>query len=443
MSQIIVIGLSHKTAKVNLREKIAHLIEPVSDSVLKLKNKKSIHECVIISTCNRTEIYAVTDEYESCVSDIREYFISEHKLDEQIINKHFYNFSNDQAVNQLLRVSCSLDSMIVGEPQILGQVKESYKSSFENEATGVILNRLFQYAFFVAKKVRSRTGIGSLAVSVSYLAVELSKRIFDDLSNRNVMLVGTGEMAILAAKNLINSGVKNLFIASRDFENANALSHNLNGTPIKIEEIYYKLKDTDIVITATGSNDFIFKSDHVQQALKLRKNEPMFFVDIAVPRNIDPRVNDISNVYLYDIDDLQSVLVQNINSRKESSKEAERIVQEHSSKFMVWINGLKVLPTIVKLKDKMESIKETELERAFYKLDYLSNEQKNIVRHLAERIMDKVLHDPISGLKRESSTSDGMLYSDTVQKLYNLDQELEKVECIEDGIKDWDLESIK
>ena len=327
--------------------------------------------------------------------------------------------------------------MIVGEPQILGQVKESYKCSFENEAVGIILNRLFQYAFLVAKKVRSKTSLGSLAVSVSYLAVELSKRIFDDLSNRNVMLVGTGEMAELAAKNLINSRIKNLFIASRDPENAIVLSQKLSGSAIKLEEIYYKLKDTDIVITATGSNDFIFKSEHVNQALKLRKNEPMFFIDIAVPRDVDPRVNDIQSVYLYDIDDLQGVLDQNIHKRKQSASEAEKIVEEHSTKFIEWINGLKVLPTIVKLREKMENIKESELEWAYGKLNSLNQEQKDIVGKLVERIMNKVLHDPITGLKRESSTSIGILYSDTIQRLYNLDQELEMIENTEDEIKDW------
>lgn len=437
MYQLIVYGLSHKTAPVDIRERLALDIESKHDSVTKLKDKESIKECVIISTCNRTEVYAVTDDYDSCIDDIRDYFISEHNLDEHIIDKHFYDFSNVQSVRHLLRVSCSLDSMIVGEPQILGQVKDSYKCSFENDAVGIILNRLFQYAFFVAKKVRSKTSIGSLAVSVSYLAVELSKRIFDDLSNRSVMLVGTGEMAELAAKNLINSRIRNLYIASRDFENARALSQKLNGSPIKLEEIYYRLKDTDIVITATGSNDFIFKSDHVHQALKLRKNEPMFFIDIAVPRDVDPRVNDIQSVYLYDIDDLQGVLDQNIHKRIESANDAERIVEEHALKFIDWINGLKVLPTIVKLKDKMESIKESELRWAYGKLDSLGQEQKNIIRNLVERIMDKVLHDPISGLKRESSTSTGILYSDTIQRLYNLDEELEMIESTEYDIKDW------
>ena len=437
MSQLILYGLSHKTAPVDIRGKLVLDMESKSDFVRQLTSKDSIQECVIISTCNRTEVYAVTDDYDSCIDDIREYFISENKLDEEIIDRHFYNFLNAQAVRHLLRVSCSLDSMVVGEPQILGQVKESYKCSLQNEAVGVILNRLFQYAFFVAKKVRYKTKIGSLAISISYLAVELSKRIFDDLSNRSVMLVGTGEMAELAAKNLINCRIKNLYIAGRDYENAKSLSRKLEGTPIKLEEMYYKLKDTDIIITATGSNDFIFKSEHVLQALKLRKNEPMFFVDIAVPRDVDPRVNDISSVYLYDIDDIQGILDQNIYKRKENAKEAEKIVEEHSSKFVDWVNSLKVLPTILKLKDKMESIKNKELEWGYGKLDSLSQEQKNIVGNLVERIVDKLLHDPILSLKRESLTSLGTLYSDAVRKLYNLDQELEMIENTEDDIKTW------
>lgn len=437
MYRLIVYGMSHKTAPVHIREQIALDIKS-ADSITKLKDKKSISECIVISTCNRTEIYAVTDDYDTCIDDIQEYFISENGLNEKIINDNFYSYSNTQAVRHLLRVSCSLDSMLIGEPQILGQVKESYNSSLQSGASGIILNRLFQYAFFVAKRVRSDTNIGSLSVSVGYLTVKLSKRIFDDLNNRSVLLVGTGEIAELTARHLIESGIKDLYIASRNYENAEMLARQLHGTPIKFEDIYYKLTDIDIVITATGSNDFIFKSEHVLQALRFRRNELMFFVDLAVPRNVDPRVHDISDVYLYDIDDLQSVLDQNINKRKKSAAEAERIVEGHASRFVNWINSLKVLPTIIKLKDKMEYIKTRELERAYGKLGPLEQEQKKVIDNLADRIIDKILHGPISGLKRESSTSVGMLYSETIQRLYGLDEKSEIPQSDEENIKNWD-----
>jgi len=436
MYQIIVTGLSHKTAPLEIREGFSIQDDAYEDVLSDLNSRGSILESLVLSTCNRTEIYVVTNDYEACVTEINDSLVNYHNIEEKIIKNHFYSYTNEHAVKHLLRVTSSLDSMVVGEPQILGQVKDSYNLSAKNDSSGIILNRLFQYAFFVAKKVRSKTNIGSLSVSISYLAVELSKRIFDDLSNRAVLLVGTGEMAELAAKNLINSGIKNLMIASRTFENAAELSMELNGTAIKLEEIYYRLKDVDIVITATGSNNYIFKSEHVNQALKLRKNEPMFFIDIAVPRDVDPKVNDIPSVYLYDIDDMQGVLDNNVSSRKESAKEAESIVDNHGDKFINWVDGLKVLPTIVKLRERMESIKRLELERIFGKLDTLNDIQKESINDLVDRLIGKMLHEPITNLKRESSSSLGALYSDTIQKLYNLDKELELIEDMDDDVTD-------
>jgi len=436
MYQIIATGLSHKTAPLEIREKFSIPVESLHDALSDLTSRDSIHECLILSTCNRTEIYAVTNDYESCISDINDSLINYHNLEEKVLKNHFYTYSNEQAVKHLLMVTCSLDSMVIGEPQIFGQVKDSYNLSSKYGSAGIILNRLFQYAFFVAKKVRSKTNIGSLSVSISHLAVELSKRIFDDLSDRTVMLIGTGEMAELAAKNLINSGIKNLLISSRTFENAAKLTKKLNGSAIKLEEIFYRLKDVDIVITATGSNDYIFKTEHVKQALKLRKNEPMFFIDIAVPRNVDPKVNEIPNVYLYDMDDMQGVLDNNVSSRKESAKEAEIIVNNHGDKFINWLDGLKVFPTIIKLREKMEWIKRSELERTFDKLHTLDENQKESIQNLVDRLIGKMLHDPITSLKRESSTSLGALYSDTIQRLYNLDKEIELFEDIDDDVTD-------
>ncbi len=436
MYQIIVTGLSHKTAPLEIREEFSIKDEAYKEVLSDLNSRESVLESLVLSTCNRTELYVVTNDYEKCINEINDSLLNYHNLEEKIINNHFYSYTNEQAVKHLLRVTSSLDSMVVGEPQILGQVKNSYNLSFKNDSTGIILNRLFQYAFFVAKKVRSKTSIGSLSVSISYLAVELSKRIFEDLSDRTILLVGTGEMAVLAAKNLINSGIKDLLIASRTYENAAVLSKELNGTAIKLEEIYYRLKDVDIVITATGSNNYIFKSEHVSQALKLRKNEPMFFIDIAVPRDVDPKVNDIPSVYLYDIDDMQGVLDNNISSRKESAREAESIVDNHGDKFINWLEGLKVLPTIVKLRERMESIKRSELERIFGKLDTLDDTQKESISNFVDRLIGKMLHEPITNLKRESSSSLGAIYSDTIQKLYNLDKELELIEDMEDDVTD-------
>ena len=251
------------------------------------------------------------------------------------------------------------------------------------------------------------------------------------------MLVGTGEMSELAAKNLIKTGIKDIFVISRNYDNAVSLSDRLGAKPMKLEEIYYSLKDIDIVITATGSNDFIIKSDHVVQAMKLRRNEPMFFIDIAVPRDVDPRVNELSGVYLYDVDDLQDVLDKNLNSRKESTEKAEFIIDRFKNSYISWLNSLKVFPTIIDLRKKADLIKSNELKKALAKMEDLNERDKQVIENLVNRITSKILHDPITNLKKEASTSLGAIYSETLKSLYRLDKGLEIVEDIEDEIEDW------
>jgi glutamyl-tRNA reductase len=314
--------------------------------------------------------------------------------------------------------------MVVGEPQVLGQVKESYKLAAAQGTAGLILNRLFHTAFFVAKRIRTETGIGSHAVSISYVAVELAKRIFDDLSTRSVMLIGAGEMAEIAAQHLIKAGINDLLIASRKIENAALLSDKLNGKSIGFDEIFYHLKDVDIVITATGSQDFILKPSHLKEALKLRNNEPMFLIDIAVPRDIDPRIEDMSDIYLYDIDDLKNVSEENIKTRKKSLSKAEDIILEVEKSFEAWLQGLKAVPAIIDLKKRFELIKDNELAKAFDKLDGISEQDRYVVELMASRIIGKILHNPLTNLKKESSTSLGALYVDSIKKLFELEKEL-------------------
>jgi len=321
----------------------------------------------------------------------------------------------------------------------LGQVKESYKIASGQGTTGLILNRLFHTSFFVAKRIRTETGIGSRAVSISYVAVELAKRIFDDLSKRSVMLVGAGEMAEIAARHLIRAGISELLIASRQFENAEALSEKLNGKAISYEEVFYHLKDVDIVITATGSQDFIIKPNHVKEALKLRNNDPMFLIDIAVPRDIDPRIEDITDIYLYDIDDLKNVSDENIKTRLDSTHKAEEIILEVEKSFQTWLNGLKAVPAIIDLKKRFELIKDRELEKALEKLEGLSENDRYIIELMASRIIGKILHNPLINLKKESATSLGALYIDSVKKLFELEKQLLILEEEEDeaSLQDW------
>ena len=298
MLRAVVLGISHKTAPIEIRELFSFSRESLELGVRQLNSKAHIEECVIISTCNRVEIYAVSENIELCLETIKEFLSEFHDIPKETFSPHVYYSIGHMAVRHLFSVASSIDSMVVGEPQVLGQVKESYKAAAAQGTTGVILNRLFHTSFFVAKKIRTETGIGSHAVSISYVAVELAKRIFDDLSRRSVMLIGTGEMAEIAAQHLIRAGISDLLIASRRFENAVELSEKLNGKSISFDEVFYHLKDVDIVIAATGSQEFIIKPNHVKEALKLRSNEPMFLIDIAVPRDIDPRIEDLSDIYL-------------------------------------------------------------------------------------------------------------------------------------------------
>ena len=424
MQRIVVVGLSHKTAPVEIRERFSFNQEELEDGLTALASKPHIEECMIVSTCNRVEVYAVSENADGCVESVKEFLSEFHSIAADAFSLYLYTSVGHMAVRHFYKVASGIDSMVVGEPQILGQIKQAYKTSVIKGTAGLILNRLSHSAFFVAKRVRTETGIGSRAVSVSYVAVELAKRIFDKLTRRKALLVGAGEMAELAARNLIKAGVGELIIASRSFESAAALAERLNGKPIMFEEIFYSLKDVDIMITATGSSEFIIKPQHIKEALKLRNNEPMFMIDIAVPRDIDPRVGELADVYLYDIDDLRNVLDENVKSRRDSAEKAEEIVTEVERAFQAWLNGLKVVPAIIDLKKRFEQIKKSEVDRALAKLENYSDKDKDVISLMASRIIGKILHGPLTNLKKEASTSLGALYVDSVKKLFELETEI-------------------
>lgn len=430
MLRIVVVGLTHQTAPVEIRERFSFNKTSIQTALQRLQSKANVEECAILSTCNRVEVYAVSSDTEACVEDITAFLSQYHDVHPEQFTPYLNVMYGAAAVKHLFRVSSSLDSMVLGEPQILGQAKDAYSAAHSAGTTSLILNRLFHTAFFLAKKVRFNTKIGSQAVSVSYVAVELAKRIFDDLAERTTLLVGTGDMGELTAKHLISAGIKDLVITSRTYENARTMASELNGTPIKIEEVHYYLSKVDILITATGSTDFIIKKDHVTDALKLRRNEPMFMIDIAVPRDIDPRVGEIGNVYLYDIDDLNGVMDENLKARRKYAEMAEEIVNQGVSHYEDWLDGLKVVPTIISLQQRFESIKDSEVEKALSKLENSSERAKDreIVEAMAAGIIGKILHSPLTKLKREASKSLGALYSDTVNELFDLDAHFDFLE---------------
>jgi len=428
MVNILTAGISYKKTPVELRERLGFDSKDPEKSLTELIKYKSVEECLLVSTCNRIEFYAVCENEEECLNDIKNFISETHNISKEELSSHMYTYFGSETVRHLFRVASSLDSMVVGEPQILGQVKEAYKSAHKSGTTSLILNRLFHSAFSTAKRVRSETGIGALAVSISYAAVELAKRIFEDFHKRSAILIGSGEMGELAAKNLINAGISELIITSRNYNNAEILARKLNGRAVKMEEVYYRLNHADIVITATDSVEFIIKPAHLKESLKIRKNEPIFLIDIAVPRNVDPRVEEIENVYLYDIDDLKEISEENIKSRRDRAKRAEEIVNERVQSFNDWLEHLKVVPTIIELKNRFELIKNNELKKALRKIESSEYSKEQVLDNLASNIISKLLHNPVTKLKKEPTSSLSALYVETIRKLFNLETNLSLVE---------------
>lgn len=418
---LLVVGLSHKTAPIEMRERLAFPEKNMEEPLLSLKGHPGMNENVILSTCNRVEIYSQTENDSNGEFALKEFIASFHGLPLSEFDDHLYCHTDKDCVYHTFKVASSLDSMVVGEVQILGQLKDAYEIARRTDCTGPILNQLFERAFFVAKKVRSETGIAKNAVSISYAAVELAKKIFGDLNDKAVMLVGAGEMAELAARHLVSNGVRTVVVSNRTFDRAVSLARELNGSAIRFEQFDQELVRSDIVICSTGAPHYIIKKKAVKEALKARKNRPIFFIDISVPRNIDPEVNDIDNVYLYDIDDLENVIQYNIKEREREAQRAESILIDEVEKFLSWQAGLDVVPTIISLREKMEAIRKQEMEKALSRMNNLSREDKKAIESLTASMMNKILHHPTISLKKSGQGSNSAEFIQMVRHLFNLD----------------------
>ena len=418
---LILVGVNHKTTPVEIREKLAFTKGKIEESVNHLFNFPDIIEHTILSTCNRVEIYARANSQDSAIKSIKQFICDFHQLSLVELEDHFYTYSNKEAVEHLFRVSSSLDSMILGEAQILGQVKEAYSLARDLRSTGLVLNQLFEKAFSIAKKVREETGIAERSVSISSAAVELAQKIFDDLENHTVMLVGTGEMAELAAKHLISYGVKTIYVTSRTYERAANLARTLNGSALDFEAFKNELHRADIVITSTSAPNFIIKKEIVEKAIRERKNKPIFFIDIAVPRDIEPDVNDLENVYLYDIDDLQVVVSANIKEREKEAKNAMNFISQEVTKFNNWVGALDAVPTIIEIRKKAENIRKQEIEKTLKKISHLSEDDKELLRQMSSSMINKILHKPTIKLKQKTQSEDGHVYLKAIRHLFHLD----------------------
>ncbi len=421
MPDIVLLGINHQTASVELRECLAFSGEETDDALVLLRKNQFIKEALIFSTCNRVEILIVTENRTKGADAAKEFLSEFKKVPASQFEDALYVYEGDEAVRHIFRVASSLDSMMVGEPQILGQIKEAYHSATLNKASGVILNRLLHRTFSVAKKIRSETGIGDHAVSISYAAIELGRKIFGTLENKKVLLIGAGEMAELAVEHLIRNRAGEIFVANRTFKRGVELAKKFKGQAIKFEELANYLKEVDIIISSTGSSDFILRPDQVKGTMRNRRNRPLFFIDIAVPRDIDPKINRLNNSYVYDIDDLKGIIDENIGDRKAEAVKGERIVDEAVIRYREWYDNLDVVPTIVALRSKLEIIARAEVEKTIQS-NSVSNVDSPAIQRMTDSIINKFLHDPTMVLKGNGVHRDKSAYLDIARRLFKLDK---------------------
>jgi len=424
--QIVAIGLNHKTAPVEVRERLAFSKEDTAAVIETMSQHSTVEELALFSTCNRVEFLLASREPTKAVEAVKDFLAAFKDTPRSVFEQALYVHIGDDAVTHIFRVAGSLDSMVVGEAQILGQIKDSYREACQHGTCGVILNRLMHRSFSVAKRIRTETGIGDHAVSISYAAVELGRKIFGELDGKAVLLLGAGEMAELAVEHLVNNRARPIFVANRTFERGLELAERFKGTAIRFEEILEYLKTVDIVISSTGAPHYVLVKNDFKGLMRARKNRPLFFIDIAVPRDIDPEINRISNVYVYDIDDLKNAIQENIEERKQEAVRGERIVDEAVIQFRRWFQGLDVVPTIVGLRDKMEAIRQRELKKTFGSLRSTSEEDRAAIERLTAALVNKILHDPTVFLKQRGHDEEKPLCIDITRRLFNLDASEEK-----------------
>ena len=431
--ELLVIGLNHNTAPIEIRECLAFPEDKLEEALSKVHTLSSVKEDMIVSTCNRVEVYVATRETEKAIHDLKEFLCQYHGISLKEFEKSLYTHIGEEAVRHIFRVASSLDSMVLGEPQILGQIKDAYDISQQANTSGLILHRLLHRAFHVAKRVRTETKIAISAVSVSSVAVELAEKIFGTLEKKTVLLIGAGEMCELAARHLVAGGVEKMLVTNRTYERAVSLAREFSGEAIPFEDMPQGLKKADIVMSATNSPQYLIGHDQITKVMKDRRQKPIFFIDIADPRDIEPKVGDVENVYLYNIDDLQKVANENVKDREKEAQKAETLVQDEVVKFVTWYRSLDVTPTIVALRKKFEEIRKRELEKTLSLHPDLSDKEKKSLEALTSAIINKILHTPVTLLKQTHEEAIADLYLDALNALFGLPEKsletfLEKIE---------------
>ncbi|HET7628298.1 MAG TPA: glutamyl-tRNA reductase [Bacillales bacterium] len=396
---ILVVGLNHHTAPVDIREKFAFTEDSFEQALKQLRAQKSILEAVVLSTCNRTEIYVVADQSHTGRYYTKAFLAEWFGTDREVFAPYLDIREDEHAVEHLFRVSCGLDSMILGETQILGQVREAFFAAQQANTTGTLFNHVFKQALTIAKKAQTETNINENAVSVSYAAVELAKQIFGSLERKNVLIVGAGKMSELTAKHLHACGVSHVTVANRTHARAEQLADKFSGKPIAMEEIGRSLVKADILISSTGSDGVVITKERVAAAVKKRRGRPLFMVDIAVPRDIDPALHEMDGVFLYDIDDLNEIVQTNLAERKKEAEKIELMIERELAAYRDWLNTLGVVPIITALRQKALAIQAETMESIERKLPDLDEREKKVLRKHTKSIVNQLLRDPITGIK--------------------------------------------
>ena len=418
--QVLLVGVSHRTTPVELRERLDFSTRGVDRALTALAGSPSHDEAAIVSTCNRVELYVGCKEVDAARASV-ERFISEfHGVPSSELAPHLYAKVGHEAVRHLFRVAAGLDSLVVGEPQVLGQVKDAYNVAAQLGCTGTLLNKLFHSAFSAGKRVRSETALSEGAVSVSYAAVALARKIFGNLKGRTVLVLGAGEMGKLTAIHMQAQGIARLVIMSRTSAHAAALAQTIGGSAMPWESLPAALAEADILITATGASAPIVSRDMVAQTMKARRKRPLFIIDIAVPRDVESGAGDLEEVFLYNIDDLQAVVQENLSKRSTEAAQAETIVADEVSRFVAWLNSRGAVPTVVALRQRFEAIRQSELRRLEPKLAGLGPDARAKVDEVTRLIIEKLLINPTEQLKSLSDADTVAAYSDALNRLFDL-----------------------
>ncbi len=432
---IMVVGLNYRSAPVEIRERFALPAGDLGEAIESLKRSGRISEVVLVSTCNRTEIYAVVEERVVGQDEIFTFLSKMSGVSRQMFLPHLYQFGEGEAVRHLFRVASGLDSMVLGETQILGQVRQAFLFAQGAQATGPIFNNLFRRAVTVAKRAHAETKIGENAVSVSYAAVELAKKIFESLDQKTVLLIGAGKMSELTAKHLNANGATRVLVVNRTYERAKELADKFEGKALDLNSLDLALKEADIVVSSTGAEGYVVTKEHVQATMKQRRHRPLFLIDIAVPRDLDPEMGKLDNVFLYDIDDLEGVIAVNLQERQKEAEKVGVIIGEELGAFKMWLNQQEAIPLIQKLREKAMEAQSSLMQSLVNKVPNLSEKELHTVNKLTNAMINQLIHEPIKQVKEMAGEQEADLYLEAFSRIFGLEEEQQEPERVQTEVR--------